>query len=379
MNFLPWTGHQRAIGAALGAPDRVEREAERLVTLDRDACTRRLILATTIAVVAGALAYGVPRTSGPSDFAQVWAAARGWRQGLDPYTIVGPHRPFEWPFPLLYPLTAVIAGLPFSWMPLPLADACFVAVGAWVLVWALTRGSVYSPTLWAFVSLSFLYVIQTSQWSTLITASVLLPALAPLWICKPTIGAALLAAYPRRSTLIAGLVCLLASVALYPSWIREWMAGLSSAPHVAPLVRATFAGPLVLLSLVRWRRPEARLLAALVCVPQTPLLYEAIPVFLVARKHWEGIALAALTVVAWSWWVASPSASYDQLMAASGRAMVWCVYLPATLFVLRRPNVWNDEPPRVQAPVLDNAGALSAAAAPSAMTGLRLNSRTTRS
>jgi len=31
-------------------------------------------------------------------------------------------------------------------------------------------------------------------------------------------------------------------------------------------------------------------------------------------------------------------------MAASGRAMVWCVYLPATLFVLRRPNVWNDEP-----------------------------------
>jgi hypothetical protein len=32
----------------------------------------------------------------------VWAAARGWRQGLDPYAIVGPGMPFPWRFPLVY-------------------------------------------------------------------------------------------------------------------------------------------------------------------------------------------------------------------------------------------------------------------------------------
>lgn len=39
----------------------------------------------------------------PSDFAQLWAAARGFLQGVNPYEVVGPGRPFEWDFPLLYP------------------------------------------------------------------------------------------------------------------------------------------------------------------------------------------------------------------------------------------------------------------------------------
>jgi hypothetical protein len=48
-----------------------------------------------------------------------------------------------------------------------------------------------------------------------------------------------------------------------------------------------------------------------------------------------------LTSVAWFWWQWSgPYTTYADAMAASGRAMVWFLYLPATAAVLRRANVW---------------------------------------
>lgn len=306
---------------------------------------RRVILATAVALAAGALshAYRVANPSNlPSDFAQAWAAARGWRSGADPYQVVGPGRSFEWQFPLLYPLPAVIVALPFSMLPLIWADACFVAVGSWLFVWALTRERLSNPSLLVLGSLAFLFVIQTAQWSPLITAAALLPAVAPLWICKPTIGAALLVAYPRWKSLVFGVVFALVSVLVRPSWPREWLDALAAAPHIAPLIQQTAFGPLVLLALIRWRRPDARLLVALACVPQTPLLYEAIPLFLIARTYAEAAVLAVLTFVAWAWWQSSgPFASYAAAMAVSGRLMVWCLYLPCTIAVLRRPNEWD--------------------------------------
>jgi hypothetical protein len=335
--FRPCRTH--TIGSVLGWLPRPETPAPKL---DRETNARRVILAAAAALIAGLIAYQLPRDIRQSDFAQVWAAARGWRHGMDPYEVVGPDRVFRWQFPLLYPLPAVIVGLPFSWLSLPWADACFVASGAAAFLWAVTRDGLRTPRLWGLASLPFCYAVATSQWSPLITASVLTPLLAPLWVCKPTIGASLLIAYPRRSTLVAGLLFLLVSVAVHPVWVRDWIAGLSTAPHVVAPLRQTFAGLFVLLALTRWRRPEARLLVALACLPQTPLLYEAVPLFLIPKKHWEGVALVMLSLVAWLVWQAETVSGYDAIMAASGRLMVWCLYLPATFFVLQRPNVWVD-------------------------------------
>jgi ABC-type anion transport system duplicated permease subunit len=55
----------------------------------------------------------------------------------------------------------------------------------------------------------------------------------------------------------------LVSLLLQPSWPREWLNAVSQAPHIAPLIGQTAVGPLVLLSLMRWRRADARLLVAL--------------------------------------------------------------------------------------------------------------------
>jgi hypothetical protein len=314
---------------------------------DRDVRARRLILATVVAIAAGVLSYqNTVAHPGdlPPDFGQAWGAARAWVHGTDPYAAVGPHRFFEWRYPLLYPLPAVVVALPFSFLPLAWAAALFVALSTWAFVWAVTRRRLFNPTLCVFGSLAFLYVIQTAQWSPLIVASILLPWLAPLWVCKPTIGAALLVAYPRRRTVMAGAVFALATVLLLPSWPREWRAALEAAPHVRPLVVQTLVGPLVLLALLRWRRSDARLLVALACVPQTPLLYETVPLFLIARTYLEGATLAVLTFVAWILWQrAGPFASYGDAMSMSGRFIVWCVYLPCTLMVLRRPNAADAE------------------------------------
>jgi hypothetical protein len=302
---------------------------------------RRLLLTSIVALATAAIAFRFHATNPIelSDFAQVWAAARGWRHGLDPYAVVGPGLSFPWRFPLVYPLTAVIAAWPVSFLPLRFADPLFVAIGSSALIWALTARHASAASLWVLASVSLLWAVQASQWSTLLTAAVLLPALSPFLICKPSLGLALWIAYPRWRTAAAAAGLGLVSVLLRPSWVISWLHELSSVPHVAPLISYTFVGPLVLIALTRWRRPEARLLVALACVPLTPALYEAVPLFLIPETTAEGIGLAILTAVVAIVWAFVPITSYGQGLAWSGRLMIWCLYLPCLVVILRRPNL----------------------------------------
>ena len=100
-----------------------------------------------------------------------------------------------------------------------------------------------------------------------------------------------------------------------------------------------------MLALARWRRPEARLVFALACVPQTPLLYETVPLFLVpvtlaeGGALWLGSWIAALAVSAHG-----PYDSDAARFAVSSKAIGWCLYLPCVLMILRRPNVGSLPP-----------------------------------
>jgi hypothetical protein len=131
------------------------------------------------------------------------------------------------------------------------------------------------------------------RWSPALT-----PSLGFLLACKPTIGAALFAGYPTRRAFITASVFALTSVVIYPSWPWYWFEGLRHTAHMtAPVTHLTAGGPLLLLALLKWRRPEARILAALSCVPHTTLLYETVPLFLIVRRWYEGVVLVLLTVV----------------------------------------------------------------------------------
>jgi hypothetical protein len=133
------------------------------------------------------------------------------------------------------------------------------------------------------------------------------------------------------------LVFAVVSLAVMPSWPREWLAQLPSSPyHFSPL--RTPVGFLTLLALLRWRRPEARLLAVLGVVPQSPFVYEALPLFLIPRTRYQSYALVIGSDVALGVYVLARGIEQSRFFWINGIAVVVTMYLPSLIMVLRRPN-----------------------------------------
>jgi hypothetical protein len=111
--------------------------------------------------------------------------------------------------------------------------------------------------------------------------------------------------------------------------------GVFLAPVASPL------GPVVLLALTRWRRPEARLLVALACVPQVTMGYEALPL-LVALPSTRVQALA-LSVLSWLFAVAYGEWALGPTVLGTFERARWLLllffFLPGLALVLRRPNL----------------------------------------
>jgi hypothetical protein len=277
------------------------------------------------------------------DFDQVWFAANALLAGRNPYLEIGPGLPFDWPAPLYYPLTAAIAAMPFALVERSVAAVLFAAVASGAFVWAATRHSL-APAV-VMTSASAALAAEAVQWSPLLAAAYGIPWLGVLLSAKPTIGFAIWVARPTRIAFIGTLVLVLLSFAVLPDWLINWSAALSETslataggtPYLAPI--GTLGGLTTAALLLRWRRPEARLVLALACMPQTPLLYETVPLFLVPTSItqggvlWLGSWLAAL-------WV-SISGPYEQDLArftVSARAVGWSLYFPCVIMILRRPN-----------------------------------------
>lgn len=306
-----------------------------------------------VGLAAGAWAYQRHATNGGySDFQYLWSGVQAWRAGLDPYTAVGYGRRYDFSGNLLYPAPALVVAAPFGALAPQWADALFAGLGAAALAGVLAwRGE----GAWlALASFPALMAVASVQWSPLLTAAALLPALGGLLACKPPIGLALGAyAVTDRRWLawaaVGGAALLGVAFAVQPDWPARWLAGMArpAAPIVGPSHTGSYhapvaqfpAGPLALLALLRWRRPEARLVAVLACVPQTMIGYELLPVLaLVPATPWEATALAALS---WAIPLAllQPHATFNDHFLAAGRIQTWAVFLPAVLLILRRPNV----------------------------------------
>jgi hypothetical protein len=212
----------------------------------------------------------------------------------------------------------------------------FSAIAAALFVWVITGDAPYRLT--AVLSFSFLYAVAISQWSPLLIAAVLIPALGFLLAAKPTVGLALWLYRPSWESIVGGVLLVLLSLAVRPGWPLEWMQTFDAGTHIrAPIL--TRGGPLILLALFRWRRPEARLLVALACVPHTTLLYEALPLFLIPRSWKEALLLVVLnwatqTVVV----VLQPYSSLADQARTSAMASVILLYIPCVVMVLRRRN-----------------------------------------
>lgn len=295
-----------------------------------------MLIVTAMTLLAGFLAVphiGVVRAS---DFDQLWYGARALVHGANPYEAVGPGRTFPWQFPLFYPLPGVLFAVPFTAVPVRMASLLFSVMSGGALALALTRER--SHRVAALASFSFFYAVAVSQWSPLFVAATVFPVLGVLFVAKPTIGAAIWLYRPSWKTALACATVLALSVIIRPSWPGEWLAGLGAATHiVAPITYP--GGALVLLALARWRRPEARLLVAMACVPQTTLLYEVLPLFLIPNTWRQSWMLVALTwLVQGIEVVAGPFPLLPDRVAFSGKLSLALCYLPCVVMLLMRPN-----------------------------------------
>jgi hypothetical protein len=202
------------------------------------------------------------------------------------------------------------------------------------------------PPLLALASTCFANAVYNAQWSPLLAAAFVILPLNLFAVAKPTIGLALFVARPTRWALWGGIALLALSFVLQPAWVGAWRAALNDTslvggggfPYRPPA--SLPGGLIVLLALLRWRRPEARLLVALACVPQTLLPYEAVYLFLIPRGAFQaGIMLVASYVVSF-WWVSFEYADVDlaTFINIYAAGIVAFLYSPATIMVLCRRN-----------------------------------------
>jgi hypothetical protein len=295
----------------------------------------RVVVSLALALLAGGYAeWG--RAAALSDFGVVTTAARAWLAGRDPYGI-----PAEigTPYGLFYPFPAVLAAVPFALTPW--ADGLFAALSLGLWAWAIHGRHPYA--WWALPSWAGFFLVRYVQWEALLTAAALLRWPGALLLAKPSVGAALFVAFPSRAAAAGGAVLGLVSLAVLPGWPGAWLDALSTGHHLIAPVQY-WGGPLILLALLEWRRPEARLLGAMACVPQSPAFYALFPLFLIPKSHGQGFALwlALMATLVLAFAITGGGArTNNEMYGVFGPLFTLCVYLPCTWMVIGpRVKAW---------------------------------------
>jgi hypothetical protein len=281
---------------------------------------------------------------GHHDFDQIWFASRAIIRGENPYHVIGPGLDFNWPWPFLYPLTAAIVTLPLGSLPESWAAASFMLIGGGVFAWTLMEHG-YAP-LAGFCSGALLGAASGGQWAPLLVSALVIPPIGIFFAAKPTVAAACFVARPSWWPVGGGIALVALALALQPTWISDWRQAMewnnalwASSTHFRAIVTVP-GGMVAMLCLLRWRRPEARLVAALACVPLTPSPYETVPLFLVPRSAGEAALLSAASFAVQflldhvTPTLPSDRAKFEYVV----RLLAWVMYPLATAMVLRRRN-----------------------------------------
>lgn len=298
---------------------------------------KRVAVAAVIGVAAGALNFALFPLHHGGDFVQFHYHTRSWLAGNDPYsggypimraTRIVPE-PFFYPFPTLF------AVAPFAFLSVRFAAAAFISLSSALLALGLLRRS--PERLPLFLGAGFFAALVLGQWSPLITATLLFPSLAFLAVLKPNIGLAVTASRMTWVGVVGGGLLLVAGLLVQPNWPAEWLRNLHSMPpHSAPIFLP--GGALLLLAAARWRRPEARLLIAMACVPQLMYFADQLPLWMIPRARRESMVLSAVSMLAWAAALIAATKAGRQPPFSSELFVLAGVYLPALIMVLRRPN-----------------------------------------
>ena len=315
----------------------------------------RLIFSLVLGVVAALYAYDTHRSFlaiGQSpDSLFLWRGARILLAGGDPYNFAtwrtmpaGELDIAAWRNviePLYYPVPALLIWIPFSLGSFLVGSAAFCGLGAAVFVFAISRAGLHR--VWLCGSVGFIMALRFGQWSTWLTAAALLPMLSFLLPAKPNLGLPLVLAKPNRAMVIGSLAILVLSLIVLPRWPLGWYATVTgpfthTVPHPAPVTTFGGLGAIVLLAIVRWRRPEARLLVLMACVPQLPFWSDQLPLATIAETRREVIwSMLGGHLCFIAWFLFAPKVIY--YVPVMQPYALFGTYVPALIMVLRRPNV----------------------------------------
>ena len=282
-----------------------------------------------LGLVAAGLALYLGQRVG-TDAGSYYRGARAVLEGRNPY--VWDRTVSDWPS--FYPLPTYLVLVPLAVFPLPAFHLLLAGISGGLLGWAGTKRPELAPAL---LSAGFFGACAVGGWGPVLLAGVALPGLSWVWGLKPSLGLALFTGWPirRRIPYICMGILGVVSLAVLPSWPRDWLHNLGSANHVAPIFRP--GGFLLLLALLRWRDPGARMLAVLALVPHTVSVADAMLGFAVCRNRWEayGLALASYGAAFWAGAVVDPSMTLVHAQAQQWPAVATLCYLPALVLALR--------------------------------------------
>ncbi len=283
-----------------------------------------LFLALLLVVACRLLLYSwLPGQS--SDFDLLYRAAASLVRGESAYPTAAQAFP--------YPLPAVLLAVPFSFLPLTLARPLFDILVGWAFAFGLWK--LRGPNgLLALTSGAYLFAMASSQTTPLMVAAILMPALGFLLAVRPNISAALWIARPSWLAVAGAILFFGLSLAIHPSWPREWWMALpaDTAFLAPPILRPM--GFLLLLAAIKWRTPEARLLLGMAFIPQTTLPYELVALALIPANRLEMVVYVVGS------WMAVVASNHMQLAewGSTGWPISLCtVYAPMLYLVLRRP------------------------------------------
>jgi len=272
--------------------------------------------------------------AGVGDIGLPLAGIERLQQGGSPYEVR-----LRGSAPTLYPFPTMIVLWPLVLLPAVLWAPLFMGLSSGALAYAiLCRGRPWQ--LLAFASPCYWSAMESVQWSPLLTAALLLPALLPLAVAKPQL-AVVLAAGGRwtRKTVGAAAGIVLLSLLVYPRWPAEWLARgqLQTFNGRVPLL--VLPGFLLLASLLALRTREGRILAALSLTVQR-IFYDQLLLFALPRTAAQmgGLLLCSWAAAAVSYlrgWFVFGSGAQDP---RAWMATIIGLLLPALAMTLL--NAW---------------------------------------
>jgi len=304
----------------------------------------RLVVALAAAAMMMALIVLRFRPGGPlvlpNDYTLHWWAGDALRRGYSPYAVINAWST-QYPFcsGYLYWLPTAFILEPFARLPIQWAMVVFTGCSTGIFTYALTRDGWWRLPFLA--SLPFYHAAIGGQVVPLVVAAMLVPSLGWLAPMKYTMAAAGFAYNLSRRYVVLAAAVVVFSIVIAPWWPMQWWRELSDVAgryyHVPLLVPG---GVLALFALLRWRRPEARLLAVMTCLPQTMLFYDQLPLLLVAETRRQALAMTLtswLPILAVAWAHGGAMAAERQtLFAWNAPVIVAMYYLPCAALILFR-------------------------------------------